>query len=112
VNHLARKAAAFAARKGMGIIINEPNLTRNHREEWVDLVTSEARSFDRELFLNVVHCTESEVNVAHMCQGGELRGHSIYRWGQFLRSFKDRFEPVERDEFPDGTYFDEFQISE
>lgn len=105
VKLLAEEAVALAAQRGFSVVIDETNLTKKKRAAWLELVQKVAINTDRELMLEVIHCSESEGNVAYRMQG-DSRGLSVKKWVGVLKSMKEIYEPPKMTEFPEGAFFE------
>jgi tRNA uridine 5-carbamoylmethylation protein Kti12 len=102
VKSAAENAVTAALDYSYNIIIDETNLTVEGRKRWVGFLKTEAWIQSQPLSVEVVHFTESQMNVPNRMTD-DPRGCTEEHWRKVITKMKEDFEEPTLDEFPDGT---------
>lgn len=95
VKDISNAALHKAIINGYDVIIDETNITREKREQWIKAANC-MKLHNQELNIVYVWCTEMERNIVYRMN--DLRGISKEKWEEVIQGMKEKFEAPDPEE--------------
>ena len=96
VKEICKQAIKIALRKGFDIIIDETNINRDKRHDWIEFI----QSIETEATFTIVFFPEAKNNLENRMK--DNRGYTAAEWEEVINSMKKDFESPNIIELPEG----------